>query len=298
MNIIKSNLSFGALTKRSRTQQIILHHAVMNGGVEDIHRVHLNQGYSGIGYHYYVRKDGSIYEGRPSNTIGAHASGSNSNSIGICFEGNFENEYMSDAQKNAGKELVAYLKDLYKISVVKKHCDVNATACPGKNFPFGEIAGATDYKIDTNANANVDNEVYDENEVLKIVKVGQQHAENFTGYDLDIDGKRGPQTKKAGIMVLQTALNLDYKAMLAVDGIWGNASKKAFGSHYVKQGEKQYLVTALEILLMLKGYNPKGVENPGEYGKNLEKAVKKYQKNNGLTVDGVAGYYTFMSLIA
>lgn len=297
MNIIKTNLSFGSLTKRTRTEQIFLHHAAAKGlSVEDIHRMHKNNGWSGIGYHYYIKQDGTIYEGRPANTIGAHASGSNSNSIGICFEGNFENEYMTEAQKNAGKELVAYLKDIYNISVVKGHRDVNATACPGKNFPFTEIAGATDYKIDNNT--NVDSETYDENEVLEVVKAGQIHATNFTGYDLDIDGKRGPQTKKTGVMVLQTAMNLDYNARLQIDGIWGNASNKTFGYHYVKKGETQYLVTALQILLMLRGYASDGVESPGVFDSNLENVVKQYQKNNGLTVDGIAGYYTFMSLIA
>ncbi len=296
MKINKTNISFGALTKRSRTEQTILHHA---GGkyfsVEDIHRMHLNRGYSGIGYHIYIRLDGSVYEGRPIDTIGAHASGSNSNSIGICFEGNFEIEHMPEAQKQAGKEVVAYIKDLYGISKIKGHRDVNATACPGKNFPFDEIAGATEYSKDDNP--NVDSELVDEDLFLQVVKAGQIHATNFTGYGLTVDGKRGPQTKRASIMVLQTAMNLDYNAGLKVDGYWGKLSRNAFGYHYVKKGETQYLVTALEILLMLKGYAPDGVESPGIFDDNLATIVRAYQKNNGLTVDEVAGYYTFMSLI-
>ena len=143
MNIIKHNLIFGTLTKRKSTEQIILHHAVMNGTVDDVHRIHKNNGFGGIGYHFYVRKDGSIYAGRPIDMIGAHARGSNFNSVGICFEGNFENETMTDAQKNAGKEIVAYVKELYGITIVKCHREVNATDCPGKNFPFEEIANAT-----------------------------------------------------------------------------------------------------------------------------------------------------------
>ena len=114
MKIIETNLKFGTLSKRSSTKRIILHHAAMNGSVEAVHNVHKAKGWSGIGYHFYVRKDGSIYRGRPEYAIGAHASGSNYNSIGICAEGNFENETMSDAQKNSIKELVAYLKNKYK----------------------------------------------------------------------------------------------------------------------------------------------------------------------------------------
>ncbi|MCC2198142.1 peptidoglycan-binding protein [Fusicatenibacter sp. CLA-AA-H241] len=56
--------------------------------------------------------------------------------------------------------------------------------------------------------------------------------------------------------------------------------------------------TALQILLMLKGYNPNGVESPGSFGSGCKAALKKYQKANGLTVDGIAGYNTFISLIS
>ena len=86
-----------------------------------------------------MRLDGTIYRGRPEWAIGAHASGSNYNSIGICAEGNFETDKMPDAQKNSLKWLVAYIKDKYKINTVQRHRDVGSTACPGKNYPFDEI---------------------------------------------------------------------------------------------------------------------------------------------------------------
>ena len=86
MNIIETNFNWnGGFTQRSSTSQIILHHAdAITCTVEDIHRWHLNNGWTGIGYHYFVRKDGTIYRGRPENAIGAHALGANGNSIGIC----------------------------------------------------------------------------------------------------------------------------------------------------------------------------------------------------------------------
>lgn len=58
------------------------------------------------------------------------------------------------------------------------------------------------------------------------------------------------------------------------------------------------MVTAAEILLMLKGYDPKGVESPGQFGSGLENCVKRYQGDNGLSVDGIVGYNTYKSLIA
>lgn len=143
MNIIETNLSFGSLSNRSKTTRMILHHAdAKTCSAEDIHRWHLGNGWSGAGYHFLVRKDGKVYRLRPEKAVGAHASGSNSDSIGICFEGDFQSEKMSDKQKKAGKELVVYLKKKYDINKVQKHSDVCSTDCPGKNFPFSEIAGA------------------------------------------------------------------------------------------------------------------------------------------------------------
>lgn len=142
MNIIETNLEFNGLTKRNSTNRIILHNSGVSvlQSVEVIHNYHKNSlGWAGIGYHFYVRKDGSVYRGRPEDTVGAHAYGSNSDSIGICFEGNFDEETMPEAQKRAGIELIAYLKEKYGISLVQGHRDVCNTSCPGKNFPFEEI---------------------------------------------------------------------------------------------------------------------------------------------------------------
>lgn len=134
--------------------------------------------------------------------------------------------------------------------------------------------------------------------VNQIVKDGQIHARNFAAPGLNADGIRGANTIKAGIKVLQQGMNLDYGAGLALDGIWGSKSEAALGNHTVRRGERQYMVTALQILLMLKGYYPNGVENPGHFGAGCEKAVRQYQKDHGIGVDGVAGYKTFKSLIS
>lgn len=141
MNIIETNLQFkGNMSVRKRTSRIILHHAAASEcDARTVHTWHLKRGFSGIGYHFLVRKNGTIERGRAENLVGAHAAGNNSNSIGICFEGNFETESMGEAQKNAGKELIAYLCNKYGIDVVIRHKDVASTACPGKNFPYTEL---------------------------------------------------------------------------------------------------------------------------------------------------------------
>lgn len=134
----------GALNKRRSTSRIILHHAAASKcSAQQIHSWHLANGWAGIGYHFFVRKDGSVYRGRPEDTVGAHAGNNNYDSIGVCFEGNFMTETMGDTQRKAGQELVQYLKDRYGISTVQKHSDVNATGCPGTRFPFKEISEGT-----------------------------------------------------------------------------------------------------------------------------------------------------------
>ncbi len=144
MEIIEKNYRWsGYLEKRSETKLIVLHHAAASVCTpEDIHRIHLLNGWAGIGYHFYVRKDGSVTRGRPLWSIGAHVSGNNISSVGICFEGNFEKENMPPKQIEAGKNLLGVLKGIYPGIDIKLHKDLNATACPGKNFPFEEMLHA------------------------------------------------------------------------------------------------------------------------------------------------------------
>lgn len=99
----------GSLTKRAATTRIILHHAAAKTcTAQQIHSWHLANGWVGIGYHFFVRKDGSVYRGRPEDTVGAHAGNNNYDSIGVCFEGNYMTETaMPEAQRAAGAELVA-----------------------------------------------------------------------------------------------------------------------------------------------------------------------------------------------
>lgn len=152
MNIIKSALLWdGILYTRQTTTKIILHHSVGNGSIYDIHNVHLGKGWKGVAYHFYVRKDGSVYEGRPIDKIGGHTMGYNNTSVGICFEGNFENETMSEPQKKSGRQLVSFVKEKYPNAEVIKHSDVNATACPGTNFPFTYIEGSLEENDAINA---------------------------------------------------------------------------------------------------------------------------------------------------
>jgi len=56
-------------------------------GLREIDAWHREKGWEGCGYHYVIRRTGSIEKGRPHNKEGAHCLGHNKNSIGICFIG-------------------------------------------------------------------------------------------------------------------------------------------------------------------------------------------------------------------
>ena len=56
----------------------------------DLNLLHRRRGFNGTGYHYYIRKNGTVFLTRPVERIGAHARGFNENSIGICYEGGLD----------------------------------------------------------------------------------------------------------------------------------------------------------------------------------------------------------------
>ena len=142
MKIKKYNLNFTELTKRDRTDLIVIHHTGNpvddDLSAEQIHVSHQAQGWAGIGYHYVIRKDGTIERGRPENCIGAHAIGNNGKSIGIHICGNFEIAEPTEAQLNSLPVLIADICKRYGLiaakNVIVGHRDLDNTACPGKNL--------------------------------------------------------------------------------------------------------------------------------------------------------------------
>mgnify|MGYP002520706553 CR=1 FL=1 len=158
MNIIEKEYNWAhELSTRQVTNLIILHHAAAKScTASDVHNWHLNRGWAGIGYHFFVGKDGSVVRGRPLWAVGAHAESCNWRSVGICFEGDYQTEQdMPAAQLKAGQELVQYLKNKLGVNQVVGHRDVAVagTSCPGQYFPFEAICTAI---TDNNTNTEED----------------------------------------------------------------------------------------------------------------------------------------------
>lgn len=143
MQITETNLKFkNRLALRRSTNRVIVHHSASSDvSAATIHGWHLNQGWSGIGYHFVIRRNGNIERGRELSAIGSHSGPKgNGDSVGVCLTGNFEIDKPTAAQINSLVWLITrYLEPRYGSLQVVGHSDVMATACPGKNFPWADL---------------------------------------------------------------------------------------------------------------------------------------------------------------
>jgi N-acetylmuramoyl-L-alanine amidase len=105
----------------------------MDIGRKEINRWHVERGWSGVGYHYIIRRDGTIETGRPIEQVGAHARGHNMASVGICWVGR---STPTQAQEKSLYGLLNYLRGQFNLSVdaVVGHGELMATHCPKLNM--------------------------------------------------------------------------------------------------------------------------------------------------------------------
>jgi N-acetylmuramoyl-L-alanine amidase len=133
----------------SAVTAIVIHYSAtpveMDVTAEDIDTMHRRRGFKEIGYHWFIRKDGTVEMGRDLSSpgrfeVGAHSKGENSSSIGICFEGgvtradpNTGFDSRTPAQKRAMIDLIQKMQARFPGAVVRGHRDMPgaATQCPG-----------------------------------------------------------------------------------------------------------------------------------------------------------------------
>lgn len=132
----KLNLS---VNKRNIKELIVHCSATPEGkdySVDTIRQWHLQRGFSDIGYHYVVYRDGSIHIGRDESIIGAHCTGHNTNSIGICYiggvatDGKTPKDTRTAEQKQSLVKLLKELKIKYPQASIYGHRDFANKACP------------------------------------------------------------------------------------------------------------------------------------------------------------------------
>lgn len=128
-----------------KIEKLIIHHTSrVNFTAKDTHQFHQNErGWSGIGYNYFIEKDGSIIEGRGLH-VGAHTYGYNRKTIGICATGDFDIEFPTPAQIKSLIETCHYFMDKFQLEPkdVLGHRELNGfdyTTCPGLLFNMNEF---------------------------------------------------------------------------------------------------------------------------------------------------------------
>ena len=103
-----------------------------NLSVIDVERMHIrDRGWATIGYHYLIKRDGTLEEGRPLTHQGAHVNGFNQVSIGVCLVGGISDNKLKSPENNFTIEQFYALEDIL-IELKKK-------------FPKASIAGHRDF---------------------------------------------------------------------------------------------------------------------------------------------------------
>lgn len=128
---------------RQSTDAIFVHcsatKASQDVGVREIRQWHKEQGWLDVGYHYIIRRDGTIEAGRDEGAVGSHARGYNSTSIGVCLVGGIDAKgkpeaNFTDAQMESLRTLLGELKARYPDAAIMAHHDVAPKACPSFNL--------------------------------------------------------------------------------------------------------------------------------------------------------------------
>ena len=128
------------MLKMRKITMIVLHCSSIKPNVhqdiKDVDAYHKSKGWKGVGYHFYVRRDGTVETGRRLEEVGAHCVGHNSHSIGICYEGGLNSKGVAEdtrtpQQVRALREIVEQMHAYFPNAVIVGHHDLNPIKdCP------------------------------------------------------------------------------------------------------------------------------------------------------------------------
>ena len=128
---------------RTETTAIFVHCSAtkssMDIGVREIRQWHKEQGWLDVGYHFIIRRDGTVEEGRPVEAVGSHVKDWNNVSVGVCLvggvdsSGKFEANFTKEQIDSLDIKLEA-LQYMYPDAALKAHHDVAPKACPSFNL--------------------------------------------------------------------------------------------------------------------------------------------------------------------
>lgn len=140
LGIAKLKQNFSLLKSNRVITEIIVHCTATPEGREvsmgELRQWHKQRGFSDVGYHYVVHLDGEVENGRSVHLVGAHCSGHNTHSIGVCYVGGVDKDgktpkdTRTEKQKAALLCLLMDLVGLYPGVKIYGHRDLGNKACP------------------------------------------------------------------------------------------------------------------------------------------------------------------------
>lgn len=113
----------------------------MDIGAKDIDRWHRKRGWNGIGYHYVIRRDGTLENGRDPTIPGAHVKGHNRHSLGICLVGGRASEGTASESNFTDKQFLTLSVLLEEFVLVNPELEVvgHRDLNPGKACPSFDV---------------------------------------------------------------------------------------------------------------------------------------------------------------
>ncbi len=195
--------------QRQRTDFIVIHcsatPASMDIGAKEIDRWHRAKGWFKIGYHFVVRRDGTVEHGRELNEVGAHAYGVNDRSVGICLvggvtgDGKTPQNNFAPAQWVSLEKLVSELETQFPQAKLVGHRDVTS----GRDCPCFDVSAWNRGRTQNHPEAiekaaafrPLVYSVLRQGSKGPLVKTLQAKLNRFS--TLDVDGIFGPQTAQA-----------------------------------------------------------------------------------------------------
>ncbi len=110
-------------------------------GAAEIRKWHKDKGWSDIGYHAVIRRNGSVEAGRPEWKVGAHVAGHNTDNLGVCLVGGINPQ--GKAENNFTPEQMAALRQVLQ-GWMKKY-----------SIPAGKVMGHRDWSPDKNGDGKI-----------------------------------------------------------------------------------------------------------------------------------------------
>lgn len=283
--IFKTNIAnkqnYGGKRNTGNIKYLVYHYTGNDGDSDESNGKHFHNHIVKASAHYFVDDD-SVTQSVPDNyvaySVGGKCQSSHHPLYKVCTNSNSISIEMCDCNKNGVVEItektlenaielgrVLMKKHSISIDRVIRHYDVNGKACPNCNNFLNDNAWNT-FKSRLNGDE------------VSIPKPTYKPTNNHTvksNYD-------------AWVARLQSELNNQFHKGLAVDGLKGPKTLSACVT--VKKGAKGNITKLIQERLNSVGFS---LSTDGIFGSGTEKAVKVFQKNRGLTADGIVGRNTW-----